>query len=127
MWFLGAETSIYDPGDVPKLLSQPKIAVKDVVDRLYKVRNFIAHGDKIPDQFFEEKLRQGFNEELNVLDVLTEAASFIIRRSLLKILRRGLLAHFADAAAADAYFGNAGLTLSNLKKRAKSGAPSPHP
>ncbi len=118
-WFLGANRSIYEPGDISNLLEQPKITVTDVLDRLYKIRNFIAHGDRIPDHFFQQKLRQGFNGELNLLEVLAEAASFIIRGSLLKIMREGLLDHFADAAAAETYFAKAGLTLSELRKRGK--------
>ena len=42
-WFLGANRSIYEPGDISNLLEQPKITVTDVLDRLYKIRNFIAH------------------------------------------------------------------------------------
>jgi hypothetical protein len=38
-------------------------------------------------------------------EVLLEAASFIVRASLLEILQNGLLNHFADAATADAFFG----------------------
>jgi hypothetical protein len=119
-WFLGAGTSIYGPGDISKLLPQPIITVGDVVDRLYEVRNFIAHGDKIPDHFFQDTLRNGFNGRVNVIEVLMEASSFIIRTSLLRILREGLLERFADAASAEAYFGAAGLTRSQLRKRSSS-------
>jgi hypothetical protein len=119
-WFLGAGTCIYGPGDISNLLPQPKITVGDIVDRLYEVRNFIAHGDKIPDHFFQDKLRDGFNGQLNVIDVLMEASSFIIRSSLLKILREGLLGHFADAASAEAYFSAAGLTRSQIRKRSRA-------
>jgi hypothetical protein len=116
-WFLGTNTSIYAPGDIPKLLVEPSIAVGDIVDRLYEVRNFIAHGDKIPDHFFQDHLRASFNGHVNVIEVLLEASSFIIRDSLIKILREGLLEQFADAASAESYFGAAGLTRSQIKKR----------
>ncbi len=119
-WFLGAGTSIYGPGDISKLLPQPTITVGDIVDRLYEVRNFIAHGDRIPDRFFQDELRLGFNGQVNVLEVLMEACSFIIRTSLLKILREELLGHFADAASAESYFGAAGLTRSQIKKRSSA-------
>jgi len=120
-WFLGAGTSIYPPGDISKLLPDPGITVGDIVDDLYEVRNFIAHGDKIPDHFFQDSLRKGFNGDVNALDVLMEASSFVIRASLLKILRERLLEHFEDATSADAYFGSASLTWSEIKKRARGG------
>lgn len=45
---------------------------------------------------------------------------FIIRTSLLKILRDGLLDHFADAGQAEAYFGAQGLTLKALRVARRS-------
>jgi hypothetical protein len=119
-WFLGADTSIYAPGDLSKLLPQPTITISDIVDRLYEVRNFIAHGDRIPDRLFQDELRHGFNGKVSVLEVLMEACSFIIRTSLIKILREELLGHFANAASAESYFGAAGLTRSRIKKRSSA-------
>ena len=118
-WFLGAGTSIYEPGDVSQFLQQPNITVSDVVDDLCRVRNFIAHGDRLPDEYFQRTLRRGLNGPLNVLAVLGEALSFIVRRSLLRILHDGLLDHFASAAAAEAHFDAAGLTLPAIKERQK--------
>jgi hypothetical protein len=51
------------------------------------------------------------------MEVLVEAASFIIRSSLLKILRDGLTNHFIDASAAEAYFDANGLTNSKIRAR----------
>ncbi|MBZ5681454.1 MAG: hypothetical protein LAO24_15245 [Acidobacteriia bacterium] len=116
-WFLGASTSIYAPGDISTLLPQPAISVGEIVNDLYKVRNFIAHGDRIPDSFFSDARRHGFNGRVPTFEVLLEAASFIVRSSLLKILRDQLLDNFADAAPAEAYFGKAGLTRSELRRR----------
>jgi hypothetical protein len=118
-WFLGEHTSIYAPGDISNLLTQPQITIGMIVDDLYEVRNFIAHGDRIPDHFFLEISRRSFNGGVTKFEVLLEAASFIIRSSLLKILREGLLDHFADAAQAEAFFGGKGLTLSEIRKRKK--------
>ncbi|MFZ0770361.1 MAG: hypothetical protein WCA49_04195 [Candidatus Sulfotelmatobacter sp.] len=119
-WLLGEKTSIYAPGDISTLLPQPDVSVGEVLNDLYKVRNFIAHGDRIPDSSFSTPRRQTFGDSVVEFEVLLEAASFIIRSTLLKILREGLLVHFADAAAAEAYFGKAGLTKSKLKKLKKS-------
>lgn len=83
-------------------------------NELYDLRNFTAHGDRLPDHFFKDTPRDGFNGPVNKLEVLTEAASFIIRTSLLKILHDGLLDHFADAGPAEAFFSAQDLTKSAL-------------
>jgi hypothetical protein len=113
-WFLGASTHIYAPGDISNLLVDPKITIDQIVDDLYEMRNFMAHGDKIPDPYFATTLRTGFNGPIRKTEVLLEAASFIVRASLLRILRDGLIQHFADASPAEAYFGAEHLTKSEL-------------
>ncbi len=72
---------------------------------------------KIPDRYFTDTLRDGFAGRVTLRDVLFEAASFIIRSSLLKILRDGLLENFADAAPAEAYFSAQHLTQAELLRR----------
>lgn len=57
------------------------------------------------------------NRELSVVEVLAEPLSFIIRKTLLRILRENLLPHFADAPAYEAYFGAAGLTNAALRQK----------
>ena len=116
-WFLGENTSIYPPGELSTLLADPNIAITAIVGALYEVRNFIAHGDRIPDHYFQDTLRDGFNGRVNVLSVLFEASSFVIRFSLLKILRDSLEAHFQDAAHAEAYFAAQNLTHTELVRR----------
>jgi hypothetical protein len=123
-WFIGEHTSIYGPGDISSLLPEPHITVGQVVEDLYELRNYIAHGDRIPAPYFTETLRQGFNGEVKKCEVLLEATSFIIRASLLRILRDHLLDHFADAPPAEAYFTAQGLTNSNLRA-AQRGAATP--
>jgi hypothetical protein len=94
------------------------------------MRNFMAHGDKIPDSFFTTSLRTGFNGPIQKREVLLEAASFIVRASLLKILRDGLLDHFADAGPTEAYFGAQHLTKSKLyaaKEATRKGAAAAAP
>jgi len=117
-WFLGANTSIYDPGDIPDfVLPQPNISVGDVANEIYAVRNFIAHGDRVPDEYFQRKMRHGLNGELSVLQVLIEALSFIIRKSLIRILQNNFLDRFANAAESEAFFGAEGLTYSAIRRR----------
>jgi hypothetical protein len=124
-WFLGEDTSIYDPGDISSLLQDPHITVGQVVDDLYDMRNYVAHGDRIPDSYFTQILRHGFNGGVKKLEVLLESASFIIRASLLKILRDHLLDHFADAGPSEAYFAVQGLTTTALRNAQKVSASTP--
>ena len=77
----------------------------------------MAHGDRIPAPYFEDIVRDSFGGGVSRYFMLFEAASFIIRNSLLKVLREGLLEHFTDAMAADPYFGNQGLTHQALRAR----------
>jgi hypothetical protein len=117
-WFLGADTSIYDAGDIPgHIRPRPNITVGNVVEQLYVLRNCIAHGDRVPDDFYQRKVRHGVNGKLSILQVLIEALSFIIRKSLLRILRDGLLNEFADAESSQIYFEAAGLTNAAIRRR----------
>jgi hypothetical protein len=117
-WFLGDNTSIYPAGELSRHEPDPNRTVADVVDQVYEARNFLAHGDRLPDRYFKTPWRQGIDSQpLQVFAGLYEATNFIIRGSLLRILRDGLLDHFANAKAAEAYFGSFGLTRKALKKK----------
>jgi hypothetical protein len=118
-WLLGENSSIYAPGDISRLLRDPGLTVGQVIEDLYELRNFMAHGDRIPDELFNSEMRVGFNGGVKKLEVLMEAASFIIRTSLLRILRDRLLDNFADAAPAQAYFAGQGLTKTLLRTRSR--------
>jgi hypothetical protein len=119
-WFLGENTSIYSPGDLSEFEQDPELSVGQVVNALYNVRNFVAHGDRIPDLYLSNRVRDGINRAVKFMDVLFEAQSFIVRASLLKILRDGLLDHFADATASEAYFDANGLTNSRIRARRRA-------
>jgi hypothetical protein len=121
-WMLGRDTSVYAPGDLSEFEEDPHLTVAQIVDALYNVRNFVAHGDRIPDTYFSNRVRNGMNGSGMFMDVLFEAQSFIIRTTLLKILRDGLLDHFATAAASEAYFDANGLTNSQIRARERANA-----
>ena len=53
---------------------------------------------------------------MRTMEVLVEAPSFIIRNSLLKILRDGLTKYFIDASAAESYFDGNNLTNSQIRR-----------
>ncbi|OFV93743.1 MAG: hypothetical protein A3F68_11525 [Acidobacteria bacterium RIFCSPLOWO2_12_FULL_54_10] len=116
-WFLGDNTSIYETGDIPSFMQQKIITISQIIDDVYRVRNFIAHGDRIPDEYFQRTLHSGLNGGLNVLQVLLEGVSFIVRKSLLRIIQDELLNHFANPEAAEIYFADADLTLSRIRAR----------
>jgi hypothetical protein len=114
---LGPTTPIYPPGELTNLDPNPNLSVADVMDEIYCLRNNIAHGDKIPDYYFQTPGRKMFDgQELYKVDILIEAISSIIRQSLLAILKNGLLNHFRDRTSSEAYFGGLGLTKSSLTK-----------
>lgn len=112
-WFLGPKTPIYAPGDVKSYTPQDAPMVEDVLDDLYEVRNCIAHGDKVPDRFFASTTPTNFGP-INTIGTLEEAASFIIRQSLLKILKDNLLEHFRGGPESQVYFAQYGLIKSLL-------------
>lgn len=117
-WFLGENTRIYPDGELPETIPECRLTLVDVLDELYALRNFVAHGDKVPDEFFHTHLRQSITGGVSRAEVVSETASFIIRESLLKILREGLLDNFADAGPAEAFFGAQGLVNSVLRGKA---------
>jgi hypothetical protein len=94
----GYRCSIYEKGDVPSCFGyQTPEAVHtlgEMVPRLYKVRNASAHGQKVPDLYFGH-IPHPFGTAPG-LDVLAEAATFVIRKTLTEILRRGLRDRFKD-------------------------------
>lgn len=119
-WFLGENTSIYSAGELSDLEADPSITVGQIVDELYLMRSYIAHGDRVPDRYFTSSTRSGIGGAVNLFDVLLEAASFIIRKSLLKILRDGLIEHFKGADEARGYFASNGLSKKEIRAARKN-------
>jgi hypothetical protein len=125
-FFLGSKTSIYPPDELASVYVDPHLCIEDVVKELYCLRNHIAHGDRIPEYYFEQGGRQDILKgEISRFDMLLEAVSFIIRHSLLKILKENLLGTFANASHSDIYFKAHGLTKSGLDKMRLSQVPCP--
>ena len=95
--FLGENTLIYEPTEHPdfEFLPPNPLTIKDILDDVNEVRNCIAHGDKIPDRYFAPGGgRQTLSGAANFLTVLDDSLSFIIRETLLKILRYNLMENF---------------------------------
>ncbi len=116
-WFLGENTNIYKLGDLTEFEEHIVITVGQIVNAIYNTRNFVAHGDRVPDFYMLSTVRNGFGGTGSYIDVLLEAMSFIVRESLLKILRDGLLEHFRGADQAETYFSSHHLTDRELRGR----------
>lgn len=114
--FLGSDTSVYPAGDLWRFDragdEDPGLTVGGVLEDLQCLRNCVAHGKRVPERFFETG-RLSFGEEIPMCDVLTEAASFIVRSSLIRILSDNLLDHFRDAHTANSYFALHGTPLAH--------------
>jgi hypothetical protein len=93
--FLGASTLIYDPADRPEFefLDPISLTIGDVINDINDVRNCVAHGRRIPNRFFNTK-RRGLNGDVTLIQVLEDALGFIIRETLLRILKNNLMEHF---------------------------------
>jgi len=114
---LGANTSVYPPGELSSLGVNPNLTVSGVLDEIYCLRNHIAHGDKIPDYYYQTTGRIDVNGRLMRIDMLIENLSFIIRQCLLAIMKNGLLIHFQDAGSCEKYFNTLQLTKTAIQKR----------
>jgi len=113
-YFLGPTTRIYEPGDLQSFIPDCALTVADIIGDLYTIRNYIAHGERIPDKWFSKVARQGLNGNINWVEMLVEAASFILRASILRIIESGLFKEFESSKATERYFGKLGLTKSKL-------------
>lgn len=115
---LGPSQLVYPKGEIPLFDQDPHLTVEQVIDELYCLRNHIAHGDKVPDYYFNTKGREGMDGSIvSKAEMLSEAASSIVRQCLLTILKGNLIAHFQDEKTSEAYFSSLELTKRILEKR----------
>jgi hypothetical protein len=117
----GYRRSIYEPGDIPTcfpLASSSDHALGEMVPLIYEVRNASAHGQKVPDSHFSP-IGHPFGTVVGI-DALAEAATFIIRKTITKILRLGFRARFKDRnAREDFWLYEYGLNGKQSRKRLK--------
>jgi hypothetical protein len=121
-FLLEPNTLIYPPGELVSSVLPQNMTVADVVDEVYCLRNNIAHGDKLPSYYFEMAGRDDFERPfaLSRWDTLIEAISFLVRYSLLAILRKDLIEHFRDGDTSEAYFSANGLTQGEVRKHLRT-------
>lgn len=102
----GYKCPIYERGDIPSCFYPPTDSLHPLgkmVPLIYDVRNASAHGQKVPDLHFvpvPHPLGQG----VVGLDALAEAATFIIRKTVIEVLKRGWRDKFKDRAAREDFW-----------------------
>lgn len=74
-----------------------------MVPLIYEVRNASAHGQRVPDSHFVP-IPHPFGQGVVGLDALAEAATFIIRKTVIEILKRGWRDEFRNRAAREKFW-----------------------
>jgi hypothetical protein len=120
--FVGADARIYDPADFPSHVTVPPFTVNDVAWDVYRLRNKFAHGEWIPKEYLG---RRGYvgkaGNALTYADVILEATSIILRKSLIRVLKENLLEVFRSKDALDWHFSRQGLITKKKSPRGFSG------
>jgi hypothetical protein len=118
----GYNCPIYEKGDIPSCFfpsSESLHTLGKMVPLIYEVRNASAHGQKVPDSHFipvPHPLGQG----VVGIDALAEAATFIVRKTVIEILKRGWRDQFKDRGVReDFWLSQYGLDKKQSKKRLK--------
>src|SRR5208282_5918543 len=118
----GYNFPIYEAGDIPSFFHAPPgslHALGKMVPLIYDVRNASAHGQKVPDVHFVP-IPHPLGQGIVGLDALAEAATFIIRKTIIEILRRGWRDKFKDRAARENFWlYRHGLDKKQSRKRLK--------
>jgi hypothetical protein len=122
---LGPKTLIYPAGELSEYDTDPKHTIEDVLDEIYCLRNHLAHGDMVPNYYFQTPGRIGINGSYCKRETLAEACSSIVRQCILRILKDGLLPHFTNDVTASSYFSSLGLTKDILTKAQKAAGIKP--
>jgi hypothetical protein len=102
---VGSKCSIYEEGDIPSCYSpslESDHTLGEMVPIIYSVRNFSAHGQQVPDSYFSS-VAHPFGQTIGI-DALAEAASFIIRKTVVEILKRGWRDKFRDKKSRDNFW-----------------------
>jgi len=94
----GYRCPIYEKGDIPSCYNPSSDSIHTLgkmVPVIYEVRNASAHGQKVPDSHFSP-VAHPFGETVVGIDALAEAATFIIRKTIIEVLQRGWKDEFKD-------------------------------
>lgn len=110
--FLGEGTPIYAPEDHLEFeFEKPNpTTIGDVIEDINEVRNCIAHGERIPDKYFEAGAgRNDSGRQVNYISVLDDALAFIVRETLRRILADDLLDGFTSRRGVSVFWKSKGL------------------
>jgi hypothetical protein len=101
--FMGLDTFVFPHNEFFDL--QPALTVREVVDDVYDLRNFLAHGREIPKSPYREPfpLKSTTNVEMNNQnllygDILQQATLFLLTGALRKIFTKDLYDQVKDQA-----------------------------
>jgi hypothetical protein len=101
----GFECAIHEKGDIPSYYSPvpgSRHTIGSTLPKIYAVRNDSAHGQRVPESFFSN-VPHPFGTA-PFLDVLAEAATLIIRKTVVEVLRRGWREKFKDPQTRDNFW-----------------------
>ena len=102
----GYRRSIYDPGDIPlgfALTESNDHTLGELVPLIYAVRNESAHGQRVGDARFIP-VPHPLENDAALVEVLAEAATFIIRKTLIGIVQAGYQDRFKDREARENFW-----------------------
>jgi hypothetical protein len=118
----GYDSPIYEKGDIPSFFHTPPESLHTLgkmVPLIYDVRNASAHGQKVPDAHFVP-IPHPLGQGIVGLDALAEAATFIIRKTIIEVLKSGWRDEFKNPAARENFWlYQHGLNKKQSRKRLK--------
>lgn len=108
--FIGEGALIYPPEEHPEFefLDADPTTVGDVIEDINAVRNCIAHGERIPDRYFQAG-RRALNGDVSYISVLDDALAFIVRQTLQRILSQDLVGNFTSRRSVSHFWKGRGL------------------
>jgi hypothetical protein len=117
----GEEVSIYETGDIHAAADfKPHETIGSTLNEIYEVRNMIGHGRRVPQRYLTAVPHIFNNAELGRVEILAEAASFIIRKTLVHIFSQKLSTHYVDIDAREEYWLNKfGINRHQAEKKLK--------
>jgi hypothetical protein len=117
----GYNCTIYEKGDIPSCYNPDPGSIPTLgkmVPVIYEVRNASAHGQKVPDSHFSA-VAHPFGQTIGI-DALAEAETFIIRKTIVEVLKRGWRDKFKNHSAREQFWlMEFGLPKGQCKKRMK--------
>ena len=102
----GYKCPIYEKGDIPSCFRPSPESLHtlgELVPLIYEVRNASAHGQKVSDSHFSS-VPHPLGQGIVGINALAEAATFIIRKTVIEILQHGWRDGFKNRAARERFW-----------------------